>query len=66
MRNIPVYPSTMAERSCNKKQVCVRCSAAAARLLLQLLRTAGHAAIDRYLLATGPTTANPQQRRAVH
>jgi len=56
----------MAERSCNKKQVCVRCSAAAARLLLLLLRTAGHAAIDRYLLATGPTTANPQQRRAVH
>jgi len=26
---------------------------------------AGRAAIDRYLVATGPTAANPQQRRAV-
>ena len=34
---------------------------AAARLLL----TAGRAANDRYLLAAGPTAANPQQRRAV-
>jgi len=33
---------------------------AAARLLL----TAGCAAIDRYLLAAGPTAANPQRQRA--
>jgi len=29
-----------------------------------LLLTAGRAAVDRYLLAAGPTAANPQQRRA--
>ena len=33
---------------------------AAARLLL----STGRAAINRYLLPTGPTAANPQQRRA--
>jgi len=31
---------------------------------LQLLLTAGRAAIDRYLLAAGPTAANPPQQRA--
>jgi len=36
--------------------------AAARRAAARLLLTAGRAAIDRYLLAAGPTTANPQQR----
>jgi len=30
----------------------------------QLLLSAGHAAVDRYLLPVGPTAANPQQQRA--
>jgi len=36
--------------------------AAARRAAARLLLTAGRAAIDRYLLAAGPTTANLQQR----
>jgi len=38
--------------------------AAARRVAGRLLLTAGRAAIDRYLLAAGPTAANPLQRRA--
>jgi len=38
--------------------------AAVCRAAARLLLTAGRAAIDRYLLAAGPTAANPQQRRA--
>jgi len=39
--------------------------AAARRTAARLLLTAGRAAIDRYLLAAGPTAANLQQRHAV-
>jgi len=38
--------------------------AAARRAAARLLLTAGRAAIDRYLLAAGPTAANPPHRRA--
>jgi len=38
--------------------------AAARRAAAWLQLTAGRAAIDRYLLAAGPTAANPQLQRA--
>jgi len=38
--------------------------AAVCRAAARLLLTAGCAAIDRYLLAAGPTAANPQRQRA--
>jgi len=37
--------------------------AASCRAMARLLLTAGRAAIDRYLLAAGPTAANLQQWR---
>jgi len=43
--------------------VALRAFAAERRAAARLLLTAGRAAIDRYLLAAGPTAANPQQQR---
>jgi len=44
--------------------MALRAFAAERRAAARLLLTAGRAAIDRYLLAAGPTAANPLQRRA--
>jgi len=39
----------------------VKLLAAERRSAALLLQSAGHAAIDRYILAAGPTAANPPQ-----
>ena len=48
----------------NKKQVSVQLPTSADNVELPAFVAVRRAAIDRYLLAAGPTAANPQQRRA--
>jgi len=48
----------------NKKQVSVQLPTSADNVELPAFVAVRRAAIDRHLLAAGPTAANPQQRRA--